>query len=316
MDKCTVMQFHNAMLHPEECLRRYHELRFEPDTLVRTKYFAQCRARLNDRSVMVYAPITSTSMTMINNTLRILPAKSMHINPIEVVDDEILCSGLVSHRCSLIIETLPEGKPLSEVIYTHTNSHLSYGLEELREELAHHNISINHLHTDTIIVDRQHHWHVIRPFYASAGKGRDIEAFHRLKKLIDRCSLSDLEDEGVVMEGFAPYGTTPGKTEHLLYEGLRRIYTEQGVGFEDEWGNVVVEAKYLRASNFMEDRSVVESLDHKMGIIDRRGRYIIPTEYDHVEFDVDHGISRVIDGTREARFDYFGKQISDWKTTK
>lgn len=313
MDKCTVMQFQNAMLHPEECLRRYPELRFEPDTLVRTKYFAQCRAMLNGRSVMVYAPITSTSMTMVENTLRILPARSVNLSTIEVVAEEMLCSGLVSHRCSLIIETLPEGKLLSEVLYTHTNSHLTKGLEELREELARHKIGINHLHPDTIIVDRQHHWHVIRPFYASASREGDIETFQKLKELIDRYSLRDLEDSNLVMEGFAPYCTTQSETKYPLSEGLRRIDTEQGVGFEDEWGNVVIEAKFISASDFVEDRSVVENLKHKMGIIDRRGRYIIPAKYDIVEFDIDQGISRVVDGAREARFDYFGKQISDWK---
>lgn len=313
MDKCTVMQFQNTILHPKECLRRYPEIRFEPDTLVRTKYFAQCRAMLNDRSVMVYAPITHSSIIMVENSLRILPTKSLHLSTIEVVTEEMLCSGLDSHRCSLIIEALPNGKPLSEALYTNTNNHLTQGLEELRKELARCNISINHLHPDTIIVDDEHHWHVIRPFYASTSREGDIEAFEKLKDIIDRYSLRDIEDSSVVMEGFAPYSTALSETKHPLCEGLRRIDTEQGVGFEDEWGNVVIEAKFLRASDFVEDRSVVENFNHKMGIIDRRGRYIISAKYDSVEFDIDRGISRVIDGTHEARFDYFGRQISDWK---
>lgn len=326
MDACTMIQFQNATLHPDKYLSRYKELRFEHETLSRTKYFAECRAELHGKRFMVYAPITTSSMARVLKAIETLsngcnwiqinnnytpPAPSKHINTLEIAHDAMLCDN---HHCSIILEPLPDGILLAEALYTHTNKHLTAGLEELQDDLVRLDISINHLHPDSIIIDREHHWHVIRPYYASYGVGGDIEAFSKLKELIDRYSLNDTVNVTALHEGYAPYGfNTP---INPLCEGLRRFESPEGVGFENEDGQIVIAAIYHHATDFTEDRSVIETHDHKMGIIDRRGRYIIEPRYDSIEFNTDYGVSRVVIDGREARFDYFGKQISDWVELK
>ena len=62
----------------------------------------------------------------------------------------------------------------------------------------------------------------------------------------------------------------------------------------------------------MEDRAIVEGHNHKWGVIDKRGRYIINMEYDYIEFNVDDGTSEVTLNDQTAAFDYFGKQLTPW----
>jgi hypothetical protein len=77
-------------------------------------------------------------------------------------------------------------------------------------------------------------------------------------------------------------------------------------------GNILIEAIFRDATDFLEDRSIVTTHDNKMGIIDRKGRYIVEPLYDSIDFDVDDGISIVTNGNQSAKFDYFGTQITPW----
>jgi hypothetical protein len=313
MKECTITQFRNAAMHPDSCLRRCKNIEFDLESLTRTKYFAECRAELEDESIMVYAPITAEALTMVECANVALPAASNHVSRLKVMEDEMLCSGLSSHYCAIIVEPLPLGISLSEALYTYRYERLASGLEALRTELQRHDISINHLHPDSIIVDRNNCWHVIRPYYATRGFGGDSEAFEKLMELIRRYALSDTYECGMLHEGFAAYGTNGGRTTYPASEGMRRFSTSEGFGFEDEAGNVIVAAIYRCASDFLEDRAVVESHNGKWGVIDRLGRYIIGMEYDYIEFDVDDGTSEVSLHDQTATFDYFGQQLTEWR---
>ncbi|MBQ1174684.1 MAG: hypothetical protein IIX58_05845, partial [Alistipes sp.] len=180
MKECSILEFRNAMMHPMESLHRYKDMECDLETLTRTKYFAECRAEHHDESIMVYAPITPTSMAMIRCANSALPTESNYVRRLHVADDEMLCVGFERDLCPLIIEPLPEGIPLSEALFTHRYDNLMMGLNALRNELLRHDVSINHLHPNSIIVDRTHHWHVIRPYYATRGYGRDSEAYEKL----------------------------------------------------------------------------------------------------------------------------------------
>ena len=84
-----------------------------------------------------------------------------------------------------------------------------------------------------------------------------------------------------------------------------------GVGFKDKNGDIVIADEYLTATDFCSNRSVVQLKSGKMGIIDRKGRYIIEPKYSSINFNPTNGISIVRDGELEIRFDYCGKQIEE-----
>lgn len=297
MTEYSIVAFRNAALHPKESLRSCSDMVFYIESFTRTKYFAECRAEYNGASVMVYAPITTESMLLIRRANYALPAVSCCVTRLEVVENEMLCLGVQRSYAPIIIE------------------HLMTGLGTLREELQRHDISINHLHPNSIIVDRTHHWHIIRPYYATCGYGNDTEAFDKLAELIARYTQPSTIAEDCLHEEFAPYGVSEdsGRTVYAASEGIRRFETTEGYGFEDENGRIVIGAIYHNASDFMEDRATVESHDHKWGVIDRCGRYIIEMKYDSIEFNVDDGTSAVTLNGRTATFDYFGMQITPWE---
>ena len=315
MELSTITQFRNAMMHPDVCLRRCREIACEPDTFTRTQYFAECRAELHGERVMVYAPITMTSMAMVRCAKEALATNNCHTSNFVIFEDEMLCTGINCHYGTIIIEHLPEGTPLSEALYTHTYNNLVTGLETLRIELQQCNVSINHLHPDSIIVDSHHQWHVIRGYYATHGIGGDIEAFDKLKELITRYSISDNATNETLHEEFSYYGVNSDSnlTVYPMCEGLRRFATLTGYGFEDDKGNTVIDAIYHSAQDFIEDRALVESHYGRWGLIDKQGRYIIDMKYDHIEFDVDNGMSEVTLNGHRATFDYFGMQLTPWR---
>jgi hypothetical protein len=201
-------------------------------------------------------------------------------------------------------------------MYTHKHKHLEQGLVELQNYLKEIDLSINNLKPENIIVDSDHHWHVIRAYYLSYDTDNDDAIFERLKELIALNALSDnFDNTGFACEGFAPYGcttTADGRQLFAACEGLRRFTSSEGTGFEDEMGNILIEAIFRDATDFLEDRSIVTTHDNKMGIIDRKGRYIVEPLYDSIDFDVDDGISIVTNGNQSAKFDYFGTQITPW----
>ena len=310
------MQFRHAITNADYCLRRYAALCYDHETLRITKYFAECQADYFGKSVMTYAPITPQAMEMATRAIGILPAKSRHIGQLRIFPEEMLCTGMKVHRCSLIVEHLPEGTLLSEALYTHSRANLMQGLEQLRAHIEECNISINHLHPESIIVDSNHEWHVIRPYYATADMGNDTEAFEKIQQLIERYALADIDTlANVACEAFAPYNCDDNAADCKLYdtsEGLRRFTTTEGTGFKDEEGNIVIEAMFLTATDFLEDRSIVTTHDNKMGIIDRKGNYIIEPLYDSIDFNVDDGISIVFEGNKSAKFNYFGTRLTPW----
>jgi hypothetical protein len=265
---------------------------------------------------MVYAPITTVSLDMAQQANMALPTESKHIGRVQIIEQEMLCVGIESHLCPLLIEPLPKGVLLSEAIYTHRCDHLLQGLEELRAELSRYNISTNHLNTNCIIVDSEHHWHIIRPYYTTRGTGGDDTMFDSLRELIMQNSLGEsLNYASTLNETFASYTTIKdgNRTLYPASEGRRRFTTTSGTGFEDEHGNIVIEAKFLTATDFTEDRAIVQSHNHKWGVIDRRGRYIIDMLYDSLDFDMDYGTSKVTLNGHSATFDYLGTQLTPWE---
>ncbi|MBQ2142649.1 MAG: hypothetical protein II204_05800, partial [Alistipes sp.] len=119
MDMCTPMQFANALMHPDICLRRFSALRYDPSTKIETKHFTEYHAAYFNHEVIIYAPASLEAVDMTYDAIRLRPKRCPHISALCVVPNEILCSGIIPHRCSLIFEELPQGTPLSEAMYTH-----------------------------------------------------------------------------------------------------------------------------------------------------------------------------------------------------
>ena len=80
----------------------------------------------------------------------------------------------------------------------------------------------------------------------------------------------------------------------------------------DKYDNIIISDDFLWASDYSSNRAVVQLKNSKMGIINRKGRFIIQPRYDSVIYNPTDGISVVQKGELQARFDYLGEQIEEW----
>ena len=307
MDICSFANFHDALRSPDPLLRTLRDIDYEPESLTSTKYFAEGRANIGGRRAMIYAPITPQSMALANHAATTLRATEDTFGSMEILSEELLCGGSQPHYCSLIIEWLPAGIPLREALYTHSQGNLLQGLTELRNRLKLYGLSHNHLTPNNIVVDTKRVWHTIRNYYTTTTYGGDEASFEHLVALIKEHSLHDSME---LHDRLSPYSTSSER--HALIGRRRRVETPRGVGFEDENGVLVIEDIYLSAIDFLEDRSRVVTKEHKVGLIDKRGHYVIAPIYDDIEYDVDDGSSQVRLKDSYAEFDYLGKQVTEW----
>ena len=294
------------MCEPDVHLCTLRNIEANTATICRSRHFAECRATIDGRNAIIYAPISPEATTLMHSAIPLLRNTASR-----------LCSELTLHAselrrangttCSVFVEWVAWGQPLSEAIYTSSQSTLLAELKALCEMLNKNNISINNLKAENIIVDNLGRWHLTHQYYTTSSPAHDANAIEGLRQLIERNALSDL-DTHCLGEARAEYAVWEPMHEHR-----RKIYENGLVGFVDESGNKVIECKYLSATHFVEHRSVVTLPNHRVGVVDIDGNEIIATEYDAIKYDVESGESWALLGDKAALFDYLGKQLTEWE---
>ena len=316
MDRCTLFEFRNAMVMPYKMLTTLKHIEADMSTLTRSKYFAECRISDGNEHMLLYAPIERESMLMVHNANKALQgAYSQGFIRINIYPEEMLrlntsnMSLNLDSRCTLIAETMPEGDLLESAINSMSRRELLEGLAGLDAMLRRCDVSHNNLTARSIIIDRDGRWLPIRQYYSTRGYGGDKRGMERLCKLIEEHTTPMPE---VDMATIGEWYREPTKPIDAYLEGRRQVRTARGVGFEDEFGKMVIEDRFVWASDFMENRAMVTTQDNRMGVIDRMGREIIPTIYDSVRYSVDSGKTIVVCNDMCAVFDYNGQQITPW----
>ena len=293
------------MCEPDVHLCTLQNIEANTTTICRSRHFAECRATIDGRNAIIYAPISPEATTLMHSAIPLLRNTASR-----------LCSELTLHAselrrangttCSVFVEWVAWGQPLSEAIYTWSQSTLLAELEALSEMLNKNNISLNNLKAENIIVDNLGRWHLTHQYYTTSSPSHDANAIESLRQLIERNALSNIDSQ-CLGEALSEYTTMEPMHEH------RRKIEENGlVGFADESGNKVIECKYLSATRFVEHRSVVTLPNHRMGVVDIDGNEIIATEYNTIKYDVESGESWVFLGDKATKFDYMGKQLTEW----
>lgn len=316
MNRCSIFEFRNAVTMPTLLLAKLRSADMDHTSLTRTRYFAECCATIDDDEINIYAPLEDESLHLAHRANLALqrPYREGFVR-LEILDNEMQHTALddthatISGRCTLIVERMPEGNPLMNVINSMSRQELLLGLEELDARLKHHDISHNNLKLENIIVDNYGRWHPIRQYYTCRGYGGDSNSFEMLREIIYKYTTPL---ESVDISKLEPWCNRPTVELDALLEGRRQLRTAEGIGFEDESGEVVIAPQYLWASDFMENRATVRNRDNRMGVIDRMGKEIIPTIYDSVEYSVESGKSIVRCNGLVAIFDYNGLQITPW----
>ncbi len=311
MDICTVAQFRDSLNSPDILLKTQHNIIFEPETLCCSKHFAEAQALLNDREVMLYAPITYQAADIARKALETLKRTNGALTDMHILEKEILYSGLISGKCCMIMESVPPGIPLNEAIYTHSRSHLLMGLNKLKARLKRYDLSHNYINVYNIYVDSNHSWYTTRNFLISQGYGNDKQLFEELEERIKECALSD-KPAPIAKERLSLYSRVrdkDGSTLHPIKESRRRFETTNGVGFKDRHGTIIIADEYRWASDFEEDRAVVQLKSGLRGIINRMGDYIVEPIYNEIDFDTYTGITTAKNDNGEVMYNYLGERL-------
>ena len=88
-------------------------------------------------------------------------------------------------------------------------------------------------------------------------------------------------------------------------------YDPEAGGYVDAQNRPVIAPRFRWAGDFHEGRAEVET-DTGMGLIDKQGRYIIPPEYEIVEYAPAESVVRVRQHGRWALYDYLGRRLTEF----
>ncbi len=314
----TISDLRRALGSPAAHFRRLGKAVCEGG-IVRTTCFAEARIRLEGRSFTLFMPLTGDAMTRVE---RFAPLRRHLVSPavpqMEIMCDEMAYEDRLARHaaCDILIEALPQGRPLADAMASIANgkdsTDLTAAVDALERELRRADVSHNNLREENILIDDDGALYPVRWIYATAGAGGDTRALDAIRTKIAALGYAAADETS-----FAPYGTAVAGTYGvgMLSEGLAPVETEQGWGFVDDKGRMVIEARFMWANGFREGRAEVQTLTG-MGLIDKRGHYVIEPVFDIVDYDPATGNSQVRRGGEWALFDYSGRQIAPFAETK
>jgi hypothetical protein len=90
-------------------------------------------------------------------------------------------------------------------------------------------------------------------------------------------------------------------------EGLAAVYGDQGKGFIDNTGKMVIKCRYV-GDGFSEGLAGVVK-DDKIGFIDKKGNMVIKPAYESIWQPFSHGMAYVWDGKRLVYIDKTGREV-------
>ncbi len=211
----------------------------------------------------------------------------------------------------LILQRIPSGGGFSEAIHTERGATLLAALDLLEETLKRARFVHRNLKPANLVWS-DGHFYPLRYHDALIGStdASDAEAIEALRRIVrTTTSCAELHDAA------ADYAPSSRFTGHRWtgnpFEGRVCVEDESGFGFVDLDNRPVIPSVYLWAGDFHEGRAEVQTAEG-MGLIDRDGKFVLPPEYEIVEYDPATSTIRARRDGLWARFDYTGKQVSEF----
>lgn len=329
----TISAFRKALSSPIEHFRTIPNIVWNGCPIVRSTYFAECRATLAGCPVMLFMPLTRDALLRVERLCTLKKHLTSQLVPQLTIIRQEMRYNTIGEDCfeDILLEPYHLGNTLSEYLNIAATDNsivptLLTALDTLKEELQRANLSLNNVRAENLILDSNNTLRPIRWYYATEGAGGDDEAFNELRTKI--ASVAKTAEENA--ESYADMMLREPDTatynvvgydpslyiNHLdMTEGLIAVETHRGWGFIDCDGNIVIEPQYGWASQFCEGRAEVETADG-MGLINKRGEYIILPEYNMVDYDHITGNSLVNKDDCWALFNYSGEMIEPFSIEK
>lgn len=315
----TLTDFRQALLAPDLLFTTLRNARPATDAagmplLCRTTLFGEAEITWNGSRWLLFLPLSPSALPHIERTaVQLKRLNTEHLAEYRILPEEMSFTDATGaeRRTDLVLQRLPEGMCFEEALASFSRETLLQALDRLQEELHELGFTHNNLKAENLV------WSngrliPLRYHYARFDGGDDAAAFEAL-----RLRIGNLPGAQTVSDTTATYNPQRKLSGHRwtshVFEGMICVEDETGFGFVDTDNNPVIAALFRWAGDFREGRAEVET-ETGMGLIDKTGGYVIPPEYEIVEYDPAQSVARVrLDG-RWALFDYLGRRLTEFGT--
>ncbi len=305
----TLQTFTRALLTPDVSLRTLRDACVMTDThgmpsLMRTTRFAEVEIEWQEQHYLLAMPLTQAALLHIEHTASELRRLNTELlTEYRILPDELRGS------CDLVLQLLPRGCTFAEALLSSPKERLLQALDDLERGLTRLHFSHNNLKAENLrwVGDR---FVPIRYHDARIGTtGADAEAFLRLREQILRAA--DVQSVG---DAVCYYEARRRISGHLwasnLFEGRICVEDSSGYGYVDADNNPVIAARFVWAGDFHEGRAEVQTAEG-MGVIDRQGCYVLPPEFEIVDYDPVESLIRTRKGGVWSTYDYLGRELKN-----
>ncbi len=322
----TLQQFSRALLTPRLSMTSRADALVAANTsglprMRRFTRFAEAEIEWNERRWLVALPLTPSALLRLERTVSALKRlNTEYLAEFRILPDEMRWQDDytgATHNADLILQLLPSEVDFEQALHTQTKETLLTALDALQNEMRRLQFTHNNLQAENL------RWYAgrfipIRYYDAQIGEPTeaDTEAFDALRRKI---AAADTVDEQVVSDITMSYHPINRLTGHRwvssVFEGLVCVEDDAGYGFVDTDNNPVIASQFLWASDFHEGRAEVQTAEG-MGLIDRQGCFVIPAEYEIIDYDYAASIIQVRHNGQWALFDYLGRRLTDFQDEK
>lgn len=279
--------------------------------ICRTKHFAEAQIMWREVRWLLCAPLTDEALRSVERNAAYLGRlRSGAIPEYRLLRHELRYrdSAGGEHTASLVLQRLPAGRTLADVLGAAAPCALLPALDLLQRELQRLKVTHNNLRPENIVLNRGR-LIPIRYYYARTdGTGDDSTAFETLRQLLRALPASEPQPVAPFVDSTDRF---PGhRWVGRTFEQLTCVADDNDLyGYVDAENRTVIAPRFRWADDFREGRAAVET-ETGMGLIDKQGCYVIDPRYEIVEYDAATGESQVRSQGLWARFDYLGHQLT------
>lgn len=275
--------------------------------------FAEAEVTIRGERHLLCCPITAEALPAAKRTAhRMKYLHSDFLTSYRIVRNEMRYRDAAGReeRSHVVLHALPEGRTLDAALRDGCDAErVVRELLRMEEEFQTLDFRHGNLKEENILVLPDGRLAAVRYHFAGEGPG-DAAAFAALRRLAEEYARPPMfRDVPAPTYRASQPAFGRHKAVYAMSEALIRVEDERGEGFVDIDDRTVIEPCFQRVWDFKEGRAEVRT-DTGMGLIDKRGRYLIEPHYAWVEFHPEWGASLV--RKKDARyilFDYAGSRI-------
>lgn len=309
-----MISFREALSAPKLHFRRLGQakpLYYDSKTIIScSNTIIETEIEWNNRHYMLYLPIVRERLEHIEQLEYTLQERSR--GPLienRILYDELMLLDSVGnkHYHDIILQEKPKGMMLKDAVLHYKVADLRQAIERMKSRLD--AIGFNHrnLCPSNILICDSGVARPLRYWYAEW----EVFSNNKISYLTEFLDQHDSAESDLTK---APLFVREEEndTKPKECEGITRRFKCGRYGFVDSDGRLITPYKYTWATDFHEGRAIV-SRNNKYGVIDNRGRCVIPTIYKTLNFDINTGLFHATMGNIVYTMDYNGKTNSHKK---